>query len=260
VTMSGKQIRRLGERLRDSATPGEEDLRLFGDLLLQHDASLATVASALKSLGLEPTTRLKTVGTTIDKLRRESPALNLHTIRDLAGARVVRNMTLTEQYALAERIRVLWPGAVIVDRCAAPSHGYRALHVVARVDGCLVEIQLRTAPQDTWAQLLEALGDTWGRSLRYGGEPDDSEQVVSPQGDGCSRGEAIERCRTWADRLHDTAALVDRATRLDPDGDEYRLIVEEMEAANRAMRESAARLLRAWGSTLEQQLPSVGER
>lgn len=41
-----------------------------------------------------------------------------------------------------------------------------------------MEIQIRTPGQDAWAQLVEKLGDTWGRGLRYGALPPDPDKIV----------------------------------------------------------------------------------
>jgi ppGpp synthetase/RelA/SpoT-type nucleotidyltranferase len=47
----------------------------------------------------------------------------------------------------------LFEGAVdIDDRREKPSHGYRAVHVIPRVDAHSIEIQVRTPLQDIWAQ------------------------------------------------------------------------------------------------------------
>jgi ppGpp synthetase/RelA/SpoT-type nucleotidyltranferase len=153
-----KQIEALGDRLRDSAEAAEHDLHLLEQLLLIYDEALGEAAERLRSSGLEPTTRLKTSGMIIEKLRRERH-LTLRSIRDLAGARIVKRMTLDEQDQMAALVQGLWPGARLIDRRAKPSHGYRAVHIVPRVRYCPVEIQIRTLYQDGWAQTMETLGD-----------------------------------------------------------------------------------------------------
>lgn len=89
-------------------------------------------------------------------------------------------MTLDEQDGVGQQILDLWPEAKVVDRRTHPNNGYRALHLVPRVDGCWVEIQIRTFYQDTWAQLMEQLADQWGRSIRYGGLPDRPDEPIGP--------------------------------------------------------------------------------
>lgn len=59
------------------------------------------------------------------------------------------------------------------DRRAEPSFGYRAVHVIVKVRGRPVEIQVRTRLQDLWAQIVERLADEWGRGIRYGEPPSD---------------------------------------------------------------------------------------
>jgi ppGpp synthetase/RelA/SpoT-type nucleotidyltranferase len=203
------EIEALGNRLRDAAEPSDGDLRLLEELLLVYDEVLREVADQLRSIGLEPTTRLKTSGTIHDKLRRQS-RLKLWAIRDLAGARVVRRMTLDEQDAVAAEIQALWPGAGLIDRRELPSHGYRAVHVVPRVRECPVEIQIRTMYQDGWAQFMESIGDQWGRAIRYGGEPRDPD---SPAWEGEPLVTRRQVVTTWIE-MADTIRWLTRSTTL----------------------------------------------
>ncbi len=48
------------------------------------------------------------------------------------------------------------------------SDGYRAKHVVVRKDGVLIEVQLRTAAQHAWAELVEQLDRDYGLQLKAG--------------------------------------------------------------------------------------------
>jgi ppGpp synthetase/RelA/SpoT-type nucleotidyltranferase len=130
---------------------------------------MSAVQAKLIDLGLRSTSRLKTRETLVEKLRRERTRLS--SIDDIAGVRVVRKLTLSEQTRLAERVASAFPGARVKDRRTAPSSGYRAIHVIAVLEGYHVEIQIRTRWQNFWAQLFEAYGDRWGRQIRYGGEP-----------------------------------------------------------------------------------------
>jgi hypothetical protein len=181
LPLSGTQIDKLGRRLRDTMEVGEDDLVQLERLLLAYNDVLSEVDVRLRAIALRPTTRFKTSGAIVDKLRREAP-ITLRSIHDLAGARVVQSMTLTHQDRICDRIRTLWPDARVIDRRANPTHGYRAVHIVPRIDGCYVEIQVRTLHQDTWAEFTETLGDRWGRAVRYGGLPADPDAVVGPSG------------------------------------------------------------------------------
>lgn len=178
LPFSSAQIDRLSERLRDSESVSADDLARLHELLLAYEVNLQAVAEDLRALGLQPTTRLKTTGTILDKLRRERP-ITLRGIRDLAGARIVQRMTLDEQDDIRDRLLGLWPEARVIDRRAEPNNGYRAVHVVPRVGGCQVEVQVRTYYQDTWAQTMEWFADRWGRQIRYGEPPAAADEMFT---------------------------------------------------------------------------------
>jgi hypothetical protein len=197
---SGKQVVKLGKRLRDAEEVDPDDLAMLGEVLLEYDNALSLVSSTLTSIGLEATTRLKTSGTIVEKLKRQ-PTIDLRHIHDLAGARIVQRMTLNEQDEVASSIVAAFSGSQLLDRRKTPSFGYRAVHVIALIDGCHVEIQLRTHYQDTWAQTMEFFGDRWGRDIRYGGEPIDPESLDGAE-EGPTRREIIEGLKTFGDSLH----------------------------------------------------------
>lgn len=133
---------------------------------------MAKVEAVLRDeLGMAATSRLKTSTTIIDKLKREKT--RLATMQDLAGVRIVEDMSLLEQNRVVQRITKALPNSKIIDRRDRPSFNYRAVHVIASIDGLPVEIQIRTRLQDEVAQITEKLADLWGRQIRYGGLPDD---------------------------------------------------------------------------------------
>ncbi len=174
------QIDKLGKHLRVTDTPSEMVLVQLEAFRVAHEEPMQTVAERIRArLGVEVgTTRLKTTGTLIDKLRRERTRLS--TMQDVAGIRIVDEMSLSDQRTMAETVVETFPGSELVDRLAKPSYGYRALHVVVPMGGCLVEVQIRTVLQDLWAQLSEKIGDRVGREIRYGGPPDSPAKAVSP--------------------------------------------------------------------------------
>jgi len=97
-------------------------------------------------------------------------------MQDIAGSRIVADMTRLERDVLASEIRDTLASTIgpipVIDRRRKPSHGYRAVHIVVTRDGRLIELQVRTRLQNQWAQIVERLGDSWGRQIRYGGAPD----------------------------------------------------------------------------------------
>lgn len=167
---SKSQIDKLGKRLAKAEMPAEEDLSLLREYRAAHDPSLRSVVSTLAGAGLEAVPRLKTPTTIIDKLRREKTRLSA--MQDVGGARVVIEGTLNQQDEVAESIHELF-GGTIVDRRTAPTHGYRAVHLIATVGGLPIEIQIRTRLQNLWAQTMERVGDVVGRGVRYGEVPED---------------------------------------------------------------------------------------
>jgi ppGpp synthetase/RelA/SpoT-type nucleotidyltranferase len=219
---SKRAINELSERLREGDSLADSDLELLGEHLLAHDAALADTAAQLQSIGLEPTTRLKTSGTIIEKLKRQR-YLSLATIQDLAGARVVKQMSLDEQDQVVAAILEIWPDARKVDRRLRPSFGYRAFHLVPTVMGCHVEIQVRTFYQDTWAQAMETLADVWGRGIRYGEEPSEPDRLVASS--EFTRRQIVEEWINLGDQLH---LLAQRENEL------QRLKLSALTAADRA--------------------------
>lgn len=176
LPMSKSALDRLGGKLAtdDSAVPDDE-LDQLAEVVRAYQVVLDDVKAQLVTLGFEPTTRVKTTGTLIEKLRREH-GMRLSRVQDLAGARILVPGR-REQDEARDRICGHFTAADcpcrVVDRRENPSHGYRAVHVIVQADGIPVEVQIRTELQDSWAQIVERLADRWGRGLRYGKGPDD---------------------------------------------------------------------------------------
>ena len=182
LPISRSALDRLGERLAASDEISDEDYDLLLAVLTAYQAALAETQERLVALGYSPTTRTKTTGVLIDKLRREQ-GMKLKGVQDIAGARIVEDCGRAEQDEIVRRIVAEFADAArppkVKDRRAEPSAGYRAVHVVVTVQDVPVEIQVRTWRQDQWAQIVETLGDKWGRGLRYGAEPDDPDAALS---------------------------------------------------------------------------------
>jgi ppGpp synthetase/RelA/SpoT-type nucleotidyltranferase len=178
LPISGSKFDKLGVRLRDAEQFSATDSEMLEQVLAAYDDALTDVRDRLRAMGLEPTTRLKTTQTLVDKLRRTA-GLTIRGIHDIAGARIVLAGGRFQQDQDVSRIVEAFQGSEkaprILDRRQEPSFGYRAVHVVLFVDRLPVEVQIRTDLQHRWAEVVENLGDRWGRGLRYGegiGEPD----------------------------------------------------------------------------------------
>lgn len=117
-------------------------------------------------LGFAPTGRpSKSTISIIDKLGRES--IRLSQMQDIAGCRVTVQ-GISEQEAAVDAIKSIFEKVSVIDRREKPSHGYRAVHLVAKPDGKSIEIQIRTELQHLWAELVEKASDHFGMELKYG--------------------------------------------------------------------------------------------
>ena len=165
--LSKSQLDRLGERLRKSEI-SQEDQLLLDNYRRSFSDSYEVVFRRIRSqLGLEPTGRpQKTANSIMEKLRRQS--IRLSQIQDIAGCRIVVP-NLPSQDEIVERLKTLFAKADVDDRREQPSHGYRAVHVIVENSGKLIEVQVRTSLQHTWAELSEKLSDEFETAIKYGG-------------------------------------------------------------------------------------------
>lgn len=174
LPMSKSALDRLGARLAEDTRSSDDELDQLAGVIRSYQVVLDEVKEQFVELGFSPTTRVKTQGTLIEKLRRES-GMRLSRVQDLAGARIVVSDRL-EQDQARDRICAHFTAAGhpcrVRDRRDDPSHGYRAVHVIVQFGGIPIEVQIRTELQDSWAQIVERLGDQWGRGLRYGAGPE----------------------------------------------------------------------------------------
>ncbi|MFN8075442.1 MAG: RelA/SpoT domain-containing protein [Kineosporiaceae bacterium] len=186
LPLSRSQLDKLGKRLAAGVgPPSPEDRALLQSVLAAYAVVLDEVVGELRDLGFEPTSRVKTEDVLIEKLRRHAQrgsSMGLKGMQDIAGARIVVDggrgnqddavHTIMERFAAKDRV----PRSI--DRRSSPSVGYRAVHVIVWIETLPVEVQVRTRYQDTWAQLMEAMGDVWGRGVRYGEGPDQPSRVM----------------------------------------------------------------------------------
>jgi putative GTP pyrophosphokinase len=165
--ISKTQIDRLGDRLRKGDIH-EDDLRLLDSYRLSFAEAYENVAERVRGeLRVALTGRpAKSTTSVAEKLRRES--IRLSQIQDIAGCRIVVE-DLAEQESVVADLKRLFDMVTIVDRRQQPSHGYRAVHVVIKQRGKLVEIQVRTLLQHLWAEQSEKVSDVVDPMIKYGG-------------------------------------------------------------------------------------------
>ena len=165
--LSNNQIDKLGERLKAGA-PSDADVELLSSYRNSFADAAKAVADTVREIsGLVVTARsLKTTLSIVAKVKRDG-VKQLSSMQDIGGCRVtVAN--LIEQDELVEKLMIAFPNAKLYDRVAKPSHGYRAKHLVVKVGGKRIEIQIRTQWQNRWALLSETIADAYGQEIKYG--------------------------------------------------------------------------------------------
>jgi putative GTP pyrophosphokinase len=183
------RIDRLGELLR-RGDPGEEDLHLLNRYRGLFRPALEHVVSLSQGIvDVEVTERQKTIRSIVAKLRREKTRLSR--MQDIAGCRIVLP-DMRAQDDFRGKVVESAPSWLIVDRRLRPSHHYRAVHLIADVEGLLVELQVRTALQQVWAELSEALDRLW-EGVKYGGGPPSVRRALSLSSDAIAGLESSEQ-------------------------------------------------------------------
>jgi ppGpp synthetase/RelA/SpoT-type nucleotidyltranferase len=165
--LSNNQIDKLGERLK-AGDPGDEDVTMLSAYRNSFAEAANLVADKVRELsGLPVAIRsLKTTLSIVAKLKRDG-VKQLSAMQDIGGCRVTVT-NLIEQDELTVKLMSAFPDAKLYDRVAKPSHGYRAKHLVVKVYGRRIEIQVRTIAQHCWAQMSEMTADAYGQNLKYG--------------------------------------------------------------------------------------------
>jgi ppGpp synthetase/RelA/SpoT-type nucleotidyltranferase len=232
-------INRLSTRIRKSDVLSTGDLDLLQRLREEHfdllDGVQADIQSRLSAV--DQTSRLKTVQTIVDKVRRGT---SLSRMQDIAGVRIVQQMNRVQQDYLVSQVAEAVGECKIVDRRAKPQFGYRAVHLLVRRDERWVEIQVRTQMQDQWAQITESLGDTWGRQIRYGELPLEPDRRVLAS--DISRRDLWAMVQTVADSIEALELSIVRM-QSEPDDELGQDIVE--------LREQLSRILEGIAKALE---------
>ena len=82
---------------------------------------------------------------------------------------------MAEQDSVVKSLQSLFEHTTVIDRREKPSHGYRAIHVVVKHHGKLIEIQVRTALQHLWAELSEKYSDVENPAIKYGGGDEETQ-------------------------------------------------------------------------------------
>lgn len=156
--------------------PLDEAIKVVSDWRAGFFEPLNVVTGAVaRGTGTSPTFRHKRISRIVYKLVR-FPSMRLTQMEDIGGCRVV----VPDRRALgAARAAVLhlWSDAGVDDYTECPKDtGYRAIHIVPVESARAVEVQLRTARQNEWADVVERTDDRLGTMLKDGKGPPDLQE------------------------------------------------------------------------------------
>lgn len=164
-----------GRKVGDHRTEIEEALQIIGWWRGEHVRPLSAVATNLFRYAAEEgdpviAQRLKRIPTIAGKLLRQQ-GMKLSRMEDVGGVRAVLP-SQDAAYRVARRLKKNWTITRFRDYVANPKpDGYRALHLVNRNQGRLIEVQLRTRRQDEWANAVEGATRRFP-GLKFGGGPE----------------------------------------------------------------------------------------
>ena len=221
-------MKRLGRRLRKAERPSPDDVAMYDAYRGSFSEDLKDVIGALQSLFPDspPAARRKTLDSVVAKLKRSTT--DLGSMQDIAGCRI--NVPgLDDQDGAVARIQERFEARKTDDLRDRPHSGYRAVHViVAAPHGGWVEVQVRTALQDLYAQLSERMADAFGIVMKYGGGDPFAREILQSSS---SRAYELDLRKREIDALAKSRGAApdhiqqDRRT-LDEATDRYRTIVQ----------------------------------
>lgn len=186
MALSNSQITKLGDRLRGntSSSMTNDDLALldeFRQTFSEVDKkAYDIIQETLGNTGGWTVTKRKrkTQQSIVDKLRRQS-SLRLSQMQDIAGCRIVLELGTKQSNELNNLLSIAFKQQQWkIYSKERDNDGYRAIHIIAKLDKQFYEIQLRTYAQDIWANLIETMSDE-KNTLKYGGN--EQEQMMMNQ-------------------------------------------------------------------------------
>lgn len=127
------------------------------------------VRSFAKTTGVltQVSQRMKRYSTILDKLKREPGELGR--MQDIAGCRAVVEI-IEELEILCQHIAKRSNVVKVADYVNKPREsGYRAVHIIMKYQGFLVEVQLRTKWMHEWAEAVEKTSGELGINYKHDG-------------------------------------------------------------------------------------------
>lgn len=162
-------LRHLYPHVRNGA-PNEGDLRVLDEFRDAFAAACEIVVKRIHECDCCASGRSRETTESIrNKLIREGQ-MRLSRMQDIAGRRIVVP-DISSQNPATATLKRAFAGSGVTDRRENSSHGYRAVHMIAKKSGVQVEIQFRTTLQHRWARLSEKASAVVDFEIKYGGDP-----------------------------------------------------------------------------------------
>jgi ppGpp synthetase/RelA/SpoT-type nucleotidyltranferase len=205
--LSGAHLRKLGSRLRNG-NQREADAGSLDQLRVELDSVFVNTAietaGCLTGIPAVIAGRAKRTQSIIRKLRRpDNFGMDLSRMEDLVGLRIVVP-SQAEQQQVLERLDARLPRRRLHDY-RSYDREYRAVHFVADNGGRFVEIQIRTIPQQLWANESESFGEV----VKEGGGSPAIREYLRELASICSR---LDRGGSVAEAPQASALLGTRQT------------------------------------------------
>lgn len=170
---SNSQLTKLGDRLRrneitDNDLKALDEFRqTFSDIERQAFSIIEEAIEQYDNLLVTKRNR-KTQQSIVDKLHRQS-SIRLPQMQDIVGCRIEIQSGTTEAKKISDVLTAAFKKhqwkIQIKDRHV---FGYRAIHIIVKLNQMFYEIQVRTFAQNYWANLVESASDK-KNTLKYGG-------------------------------------------------------------------------------------------
>ena len=181
MALSNREIDQLGDRLRSHCLEDgdleklDEFRQTYSDIDTQAYSLIQDALQACRDKLVITKRKRKTRQSIVDKLYREEK-LRLSQMQDIVGCRiVVQGGAQAACQVNKQLVNAFEEKQLRIQSKPRNKDGYRAIHLIVKINKKSYEIQLRTLAQDIFANLVERLSDK-ENTLKYGGS--DREQPV----------------------------------------------------------------------------------
>ena len=187
--MRGKQLKKLGKRLRDAEIPNTTDLEQLQQYRHSYKDVIAEIFGIISNCAkpvcpdVISAFRIKRIDSIIGKLRRLRGRLELDSMVDIAGCRFIVNKD-SEIYKIVD---LLHDTPLVITRVnrnignKAKETGYKSVHIHAYLEKYgedrQVEIQLRTHIHHNWATFVETIDLLYGLRIKEGVKDENKEEM-----------------------------------------------------------------------------------